>query len=596
MTPVENLRHLMAERQIQGVLVSMSDPFQNESPPPAFQRIRYLTHFTGSYGLCLVLGKKAALFVDGRYTTQAQQQIDTSVFDIQPYGWASVKSWLSTHYPKDLHISYDPWTFTYRDHMALNALATSLECTFLPSSINDVDAIRSNIDPIPATPLFNYQMSYAGETATSKIEKVCTSLKEHAIDHFIFFDPLSLCWLLNIRGNDTPCTPVSLCYGILDIQGTIHLFIDLHKIVPTVRDAIGVPIVLHPIEEFASAVQALGRSTSSRIGYDPDTALSVLSTWSEACPSSFVPTKDPSILLRACKNATEISQARQAHVYDALCLIRFFTWLDTHWTKELLTGYTLTQKLEACRAENPFYQSLSFPAIVGVNAQSAIIHYRAERTTAPVTDNSIILIDSGSQYLEGTTDITRMVFLGPTPSARQKEVYTLVLKGLIALSQARFPKGVRGCQLDTLARSFLWQQDLDYAHSTGHGVGQFLNVHEGPQNISTPLKDVPLEPGMIVSNEPGCYFPNEWGIRIENLMVVVDTGNVDLLSRPVYAFETLTLVPIAQNLMDVSLLTFSEITWLNEYHKRVYQIVSPHLDSEEHDWLKKATQAIDTIT
>ncbi len=586
--PLKILRDHLKRAGYDGLFLPMADAFQTEFLDPSQQRIEYLTGFKGSYGFFLILPNTAALFLDGRYTLQAQNQVDTKEIELRPYGFAAIKEWLSSQKTNTLRIAYDPWIQTVEEVTLLEATGKNLGISFVPHlAENIVDHIWSD-RPLPKEgPVEIYPVSYAAADISSKLKGITDHFSTHKIDSLFLGNPESICWLLNFRGRDCAYTPISYCYALVHKDASVDLFIDPSKIGKEIATHFGPKVRIHALKEIQAILSSL-QEKKSKVALDPKTTPSTIFKFLEQLNLSVLFLEDPCLLAKACKSSQEITHIKQAHLWDGVALVKFMAWLEEEVPKNSVTEVSAAEKLDGFRWENPHLKSLSFPTISAVGANGAMTHYRASKDHPhSLKIGNIYLFDSGGQYLEGTTDVTRTVALGHKPSAKQKEIFTRVLKGQIALMQVKFPKGTTGAQLDVLARQYLWKIGQDYSHGTGHGVGFYLNVHEGPQNIS-PRSIVPLRPGMILSNEPGCYLEDEFGVRIENLMVVKPLDKEGSL----LGFENLTLAPLDASLIDKKLLSSEEILWINTYHAEVYKKLSPLLETEVKNWLKKATEKI----
>jgi Xaa-Pro aminopeptidase len=586
--PLKILRHHLNRAGYDGLFLSMADAFQTEFRDPSHQRIDYLTGFKGSYGSFLVLPDTAALFLDGRYTLQAQNQVDTKEIELHPYGFASIKTWLSQQKADTLKIAYDPWIQTVEEATHLETLGKNLGVSFIPHlAENLVDQVWSS-RPLPKEgPTEVYPASYAGEDISSKLKKITDLFSTHKIDVLFLGNPESICWLLNFRGTDCAYTPISYCYALVHKDASVDLFIEPSKISEDVRAHFGPNVCIHPLNQVQARLSSL-QEKKSKVALDPKTTPSTIFKFLEQLNLPVFFLEDPCLLAKACKSSQEIGHIKQAHLWDGIALVKFMAWLEKEVPKGMVTEISAAVKLDEFRRENPHLKGLSFPTISAVGPNAAMTHYHASSDHPhPLKTGSIYLFDSGGQYFEGTTDVTRTVSLGHKPSSKEKEIFTRVLKGQIALMNAKFPRGTTGAQLDILGRQYLWQIGQDYSHGTGHGVGLYLNVHEGPQNIS-PRSFIPLCPGMILSNEPGCYLENEFGVRIENLMFVKTLDKEGSLLE----FENLTWAPLDKSLLDKKLLSTEEIQWVNTYHGEIYKKLSPLLERNLKTWLKKATEKI----
>ncbi len=587
---VSALRAELAGRGVQGFLIPRADEHQGEYVPARAGRLTWLTGFTGSAGLAVVLADTAAIFVDGRYTLQAQAQVDGAVFerhhliDDPPPGW--VAKTLKTGQV----LGYDPWLHTVGEIDRLRAAAEQAGGTLKALDGNPVDAIWRDQPPPPLAPVVPHDVRFAGESAEDKRRKVAEGLAREKIDAAVITSPDSIAWLLNIRGGDVLHTPLPLSFAVIAADGTVELFIDRRKLTPAVHPHLGNGVSVREPAEFGPALDALG-AAHRKVQADPASASAWIFERLQAAGAKLHRGTDPTLLPKASKNATELEGTRAAHRRDGAALARFFAWLAHEAPKGTLREIAASDRLEAFRRQGENFRDLSFDTISGAGSNGAIVHYHATPNTEKTLEpGALYLVDSGGQYLDGTTDVTRTVAIG-TPTPEMRDRFTRVLKGHIALATCRFPKGTTGSQLDALARHALWQVGLDFDHGTGHGVGSYLNVHEGPHRISKMPNAQPLLPGMIVSDEPGYYKTGAYGIRIENLVVVVPAPLADA-ERELLGFETLTLAPIDRALVERPLMTSDEIAWLDAYHARVRREIGPLVDSDTRAWLETATEPL----
>jgi Xaa-Pro aminopeptidase len=537
-----------------GFIVPHADEFQGEYIPASAQRLAWLTGFTGSAGLAIVHPDESAIFVDGRYTLAVRDQVDT----FKPYDYSELNQWLKK--PRSVKLAYDPWLHT------LNDLALFKDVELVPCETNPIDTIWLDQPEPPLAPVVPYP-------SDTKREQV---ILDDGIDAVMLTAPDSIAWLLNIRGGDVPRAPLPLCFAILYANKHVDLFIDQRKISHEIEN-----VTIYEFTDLATILDNLNQST---VLIDPKQT----PIWIVKRLNKIVKGDDPCALPKACKNSIEIAGTRAAHLRDGSALTRFLCWL-----KPGVDEIQAAERLEQFRAETGLLHDLSFDTISGYGANGAIVHYQVTPETNKVLETgNLYLVDSGGQYLDGTTDVTRTIAIG-RPTAEHKDRFTRVLKGHISIATCRFPEGTTGTQLDILARHALWQVGLDYQHGTGHGVGIFLSVHEGPQSISKRINKVALKPGMIISNEPGYYKAGAYGIRIENLVLVTEASEIEGGEQPMMGFETLTLAPIDRNLIEVKLLNEKEIAWINNYHARVYEKIAPTLkDEQERQWLTEATATI----
>jgi Xaa-Pro aminopeptidase len=585
------LRAELKRRGLDGFLVPRSDEHQGEYVAKRSERLAWLTAFTGSAGAAAVLMDKAAVFVDGRYTLQVRQQTDTSLFEPRDLVEEGPAGWIAHALPKGAKLGYDPWLHTQGAVEHLRLAAEKAGGTLVALDSNPIDAVWADQPDAPTAKAIVQGMNLAGENAESKRTRIAEEIKSQGADAAVITLPDSICWLLNIRGGDVPHTPFALSFAIQNADGSTDLFMDERKSSPELVKHLGNAVRLRPPSDFVPALEALkGKSVIA----DPTTAASAVFDRLSAAGAKIRRAPDPVQLPKACKNPVEIEGSRKAHIRDGAALSNFLAWFAREAPNGHLTEIDTAKALEGYRARTGSLRDLSFDSISGAGANGAVVHYRVNTSTnRPVRNNEIFLIDSGGQYPDGTTDVTRTIIVG-TATAEMKDRFTRVLKGHIALATARFPEGTPGAALDAFARRALWDVGLDYDHGTGHGVGSFLSVHEGPQNISKRHVTQPLKPGMICSNEPGYYKTGEYGIRIENLIVVsaaapVPGGDPE---RKFMTFETITLAPIDLELVEPGMLTDGERQWLNAYHARVRETIAPLVDEETRPWLEQATRAI----
>ncbi len=580
------LRDELQRRGLHGFVVPRGDDFQNEYVPPCGERLAWLTGFSGSAGTAVVLDDKAAIFVDGRYTLQVRDQVDTKAFDAIDSGTTTPDAWLKTNAPRDTRIGYDPWLHTPAQVKRLEAATTAAGATLVAVEDNPVDAVWSDRPAPPLGAVVLHPLRFAGQTAKTKMATVRKALGK--ADALLISDAHAVAWLFNIRGSDVAHTPIVLARALLPVEGTPTLFVDARKLSPKVASALGKLARLEAPDALPAALEALGKQGASLL-IDPSSAPARLVQAFEQAGGKVEATGEPIALLKARKNAAELEGARAAHLRDGVAVTRFLAWFDGEAPKGRLSEIDAAKALENFRHETGCLKDLSFPSISGFGQNGAIVHYRVTTRTNRRITKGLFLIDSGAQFEDGTTDITRTLSIGK-PGREMRDRFTRVLKGHIGIATSLFPKGVSGAQLDGFARRSLWEAGLDFDHGTGHGVGSYLSVHEGPQRISK-LGGVALEPGMILSNEPGYYKAGGYGIRLENL-VVVEPRDVHGAEREIYGFETLTLVPFDLRCVEAKLLSHEEISWLNAYHARVRRALSPHLDAPTRKWLAQATKEI----
>lgn len=563
-------------------ILPLTDEFMGEYIPESESRLGWLTGFSGSAGTAVVTKDHAVFFTDGRYTLQAKDEVG-GVYDIINIADKTVDAWLAANLKSGAVIAADPTlhTVSYIRRLQKAVDDAGLKLQFVDA--NPVDAIWKERPAAPTSKATMQPLQYAGSSAKDKCKEIAVQIENKKANALFITANDSLCWLLNMRGSDVPCTPFVRAYGALQNNGTVDLFIDAGRVTPDLLKSWGDTVRIHPP---AALKQWFAAQKEKAIAIDPSFASAWVERQCTAAGARIVLMEDPCQLAKACKHAAEIEGARLAHRKDGLALTRFLHHLSRHHRD--MTEQDVCDKLLAFRMEDKDFIEPSFPTISGSGANGAIVHYRTTpKSNKKLEANTLMLIDSGGQYPFGTTDVTRTIAIG-TPSQEMKECFTRVLKGHIALATAVFPEGTNGMQLDSLARQYLWQAGLDYDHGTGHGVGSYLSVHEGPQRISKKSSDVPLRPGMIISNEPGYYSAGAFGIRIENLVVVIErfTGGD---GRKYFGFETLTLAPIDTSLIVKDMLSVSEVEWLGTYHKRVQESHVGSLNAEEKEWLAKVT-------
>ena len=586
---IRALRKLLQRQQLDGFLVPHGDEYQNEFIPPHAQRLAWITGFTGSAGSAVIMRERAAIFVDGRYILQVGGQVDTSLVSPVFVSRSSLVEWLAENLGKDERLGYDPRLHAVREMKRLRKAVQKADARLVPVEQNLIDLIWKDQ---PAAPLKGAQLhplEFAGRTATLKIKAVAGQLRKAHEDAVILTAPESIAWMLNIRGSDTEHTPVVLCYAIVPAKGRPALFIDGRKISREVRTVIERDIDIVKPSELPAYIRAFGEQEKT-VRIDPDRAAIWFDEMLRQSGASVSYGDDPCALPRAIKNSTEIKGMRAAHLRDGAAVIKCLAWLDDQQVGRV-DEIAAAKKLEAFRRDTGKLMDISFDTISGAGPNGAIVHYRVNRASnTKLEAGSLYLVDSGGQYRDGTTDITRTVAIG-TPGTEMISRNTLVLKGHIEIAMARFPAGTRGVDIDALARAALWAAGLDYNHGTGHGVGSYLSVHEGPQGISRRAM-VALEPGMILSNEPGYYKEGAYGIRIENLVLVKRPAAIRGGEQKMLGFETLTLVPFDRRLIDADMLSRAQLAWLNDYHALVRKKLSPEMAGRELAWLEAATAPI----
>jgi Xaa-Pro aminopeptidase len=557
------------------------------------QRLQWLTGFKGSAGSAVVLPEEAAIFVDGRYTLQVRQQVSADDWSYQSVPETSVTDWLKDHAAKGARIGYDPWLHTREWVKKAKEALASRGAELVPVGENPIDKIWIDRPEASKAKLVVQPDEYAGKGAAEKRTDIAEWLEKHEADAAVLSALDSIAWAFNVRGQDVTHTPVALAYAIVNKDGTADLFVAEEKVGPDVRQHLGNGVRLHDRYAFEGALSQFKGKT---VAVDPERAVSAIFDALDKAGAKILRLRDPVVLPKALKNPVEIAGQQAAQTRDGAVIARFLHWIDREAPKGDVDELGASDKLEAFRRENPELRDLSFDSISGAGPNGAIVHYKSsEKTNRKLETGTLYLIDSGGQYVDGTTDITRTVPIGE-PTDEMRDRFTRVLKGHIAVATAVFPKGTRGTQLDSFARRPLWDAGLDYAHGTGHGVGSFLAVHEGPQRIAPVTSsqsggDEPLQAGMIISNEPGYYKTGEYGIRIENLVLVVDK-KIAGAEKEMLGFETLTFAPIDRRLIVKAMLSPSEIEWLDTYHRQVIEKIGPSLSGSDREWLEKACAPI----
>lgn len=581
---VSRLRQTLREAGFDGWIQPRADEFQGEYVPASAARLAWLTGFTGSAGVSIILKDKAAVFSDGRYSIQLKEQIDLNVFQPCHLVTNPADDWVSKNLAPGEILAYDPWLLTEAEVKRFDAAAAKAGGSVAAAKQNLVDKIWLDRPPPPATPILPHPLEFSGVDAVKKQEEVANKIAESGATAALLTQPDSIAWILNVRGSDVEHTPLPLSFAVLGSDASIQWFVNPNKLDEKTRNWVGKNVKIDHINSFADSLKKYNDKSILVSESAPAAALAIL----RSNGANVIVGKDPVALPKSIKNKVEISGARAAHKRDAKAVIRFLHWLSTEGQSGEVTEIEASDRLESFRRGLDLFKDLSFPTISGAGANGAIIHYRAsEAKEFKLQRNSLYLCDSGAQFLDGTTDITRTIAIG-LPSQDMRRTYTLVLKGHLALSAARFPKGTTGTQLDTLARAPLWEAGLDFDHGTGHGVGSYLSVHEGPHRVSKAASNVALAPGMILSNEPGYYRAGSFGIRIENLLLVTEI-DIPGSERESYGFETLTLAPYDRNLIDTSLLSQTELEAIDLYHARVRNELAEHLSDDEAGWLISAT-------
>lgn len=579
-------REELARRKLTGFIVPRADQQQNEYVPPADERLAWLTGFTGSAGLAIVLTQAAAVFVDGRYTLQAARQVDTKAWTVESLIEPPPEAWLTAQLKAGDRLGFDPWLHTTAAAERFANACSKAGAELVAVDGNPLDAVWHERPQPPLGPVAIHGAELAGESEPDKLGRIRTEIDRLGVDALVLSDSHNVAWTFNIRGADVSHTPLPLSYALLPKDGRPTIFIDHRKLTNLTRDHLERSADVAEPEALTAQLTTLAQSGAT-VGLDSATAADALSRLVEAAGGKPVRAADPITLLKAVKNATEIEGTRRAHRRDAVALARFLAWIDREAPKGSLTEIDAVEALETFRRDTGALKDVSFPTISGTGPNGAIVHYRVTRkTNRRIQPGDLLLIDSGAQYEDGTTDVTRTMAIG-TPTAEMRDRFTRVLRGHLAIARAVFPDGATGAQLDSLARQFLWQAGIDFEHGTGHGVGSYLSVHEGPARISK-LGTTPLKRGMILSNEPGYYKTDAFGIRIENLELVVPK-EIAGAEKPMNGFEALTLAPIDRRLIEVAMLSADERNWLDAYHARVREAVRGALAPDDQRWLDEAT-------
>jgi Xaa-Pro aminopeptidase len=582
-------REELARRKLTGFVIPRADQQQNEYVAPSEERLAWLTGFTGSAGLAIVLTHEAAVFVDGRYTLQATKQVDAKAWRVEPLIDPSPESWLTAHLVAGDRLGFDPWLHTSVAAERLAAACAKARAELVAVDTNPVDSVWAERPRPPLGPVAIHGTQFSGEGEREKLERIRGEIERLGVDALVLSDSHAVAWTFNIRGADVSHTPLPLSYALLPKDGRPTVFIDHRKLSNSARDHLERSADVAEPDALRGELTALAQR-GAQVALDSATAADALSRLIESAGGKAVRGSDPVAVLKACKNPVEIEGTRRAHCRDGVALARFLAWIDREAPAGHLAEIDTVEALETFRRDTGALKDVSFPTIAGTGPNGAIVHYRVTRkTNRRIAPGDLLLIDSGAQYQDGTTDVTRTIAIGE-PSAEMRDRFTRVLRGHIAIARAVFPDGTTGAQLDSLARQFLWQAGIDFEHGTGHGVGSYLSVHEGPARISK-LGITPLRRGMILSNEPGYYKTDAYGIRIENLELVVET-EIAGAEKPMNAFETLTLAPIDRRLIDVNMLNRDELAWLNDYHARVRHEIRPQLDEPTREWLDQATAAL----
>ncbi len=580
------LRRVLARHGVDGFVLPRTDEHGSEYLPPSAERVAWLTGFTGSAATVVVLAEKAAIFSDGRYTVQLAEQVDASLFERCHAVETPPTRWLERHLPKRARLGFDPFLTRRADYERLAKVVDAKGGALVPLEPNPVDAIWTDRPPPPLAPAFAHELRYAGLSSAEKRRRIAAELAAKGADHLLVTAADAVAWLLNIRGRDIPYNPLCLSFALLDADGGCRWFVDPRKLGADLHLDPGV--VVEPVERLLPALDELGLAGCTVLADPAEVHLGFLERL-RAAGARLIEADDPIQLAKAVKNPVEIEGARAAQRRDGAAVVRFLAWLEREGLPAGVDELAAAERLDRERARDPLFEGPSFPTISAVGPNAALPHYRTTpRTNRRLEPGTVYLVDSGGQYRDATTDITRTIALGDV-AAPIKERFTAVLEGHVALAEAVFPVGTTGGQLDTLARLALWRRGLDFDHGTGHGVGSFSCVHEGPQRISKAGAGVALKPGMIVSNEPGYYAPGAYGMRTENLLLVVERGTPPGGDRPLLGFEVLTSCPIDKRLLAPALLSPETRAWLDAYHARVWTELAPLLDdAADRAWLERA--------
>ncbi|CAM3600074.1 aminopeptidase P family protein [Paraphotobacterium marinum] len=580
---VKLIRDWLKKNNLDAIIIPHENEFLCEYVPANHERLLWATGFTGSSGFAVISENQAAIFVDGRYTVQVKQQVPNSVFDYCSIPTDTITEWLLNNLAKNSKIAIDPKVHSISWVKSTESLISD-NLSFINISENPIDYFWEDKPSQANTVTRHLPESITGQSSNEKIQYISTFIKDKKLDLFIISQLESIAWILNLRGNDIPCLPVIFSHLIIDKSGMAHFFVKADLINQIKNYDFKTKITIHDVNDYARFLSSL---KDLNIGVDPLTCNQW--TQNQLTNNNINHVEDPTIHRKAIKNKTEIEGFKKSHLNDGIALVKFFSWLEQSISnKKILNEDTLSKKLWSFRKENKDCIEPSFDTISAAGPNAAMCHYNHLNSDNPskLPENGLYLLDSGAQYLYGTTDVTRTIAIGK-PTQKMIDAYTLVLKGHISVSKSLFPKGTSGSQIDTFARQYLWEYGLDFAHGTGHGVGHFLNVHEGPQRISK-LSNVPLETGMVVSNEPGYYLENEFGIRIENLEVVVEKENKG--NSISLGFSSLTKVPLDISLINKDLLNDEEINWINDYHADVYNSLEAQLSEELKSWLRIKTK------
>ncbi len=578
------LRNELRKQKLNGFIIPRQDEFQGEYVAGYAERLRWLTGFAGSWGTAIVTLKKAAIFVDGRYTIQVREQVAVKTITPQHLVDEPPTQWIEKNLSKNDRLGFDPWLTTVVEAKRFSAACAKVGVKLVPVTKNLIDKIWDGQPTRPQNPLSVQPSQFTGRSSTEKLRDMAEVLATSKADAAVLAEPSSVSWLLNLRGVDVPYTPVVLAYAILHRKGKAELFVEAKRLPEDVRSALKSTTIIRKPTELEASLKKLGTQKSSVLIDASSTPEKIRSTL-VASGAKIVEGTDPCTMPKALKNNVEQQGARSAQLRDGVALSKFLHWLSIEAPNGTLNENSAAEKLKSFRHESGMLLDLSFSTIAAAGPNAAIPHYHVDpEHCRAINNNEIFLIDSGGQYPDGTTDVTRTVIIGQ-PTDEMRDRFTRVLKGMIGISTIVFPKGTTGANIDVLARAALWKAGLDFDHGTGHGVGSYLSVHEGPARISK-NNYIALQPGMILSNEPGFYKRGEFGIRIENLLLIKEAAEIDGGERPMLSFETLTLAPIDRTLIDIKLLTSDELQWLDGYHARVLKEVGGFMDGAALEWMR----------
>lgn len=587
------LRRELAKRRLDGFIIPRSDEHQGEDVPACSERLLWLTGFSGSAGMAVVTLENAAIFIDGRYTLQVRDEVPNDLYEYRHLVTEPATDWIASAFGSDQRIGYDPWLMTHNQVLRFRKAALNSGAVLVAQETNPIDAVWRDQPAPPKAMVVPHEFKYTGKESVEKRAAVAAILTEKGLNAVVLAAPDSIAWLLNVRGGDLPSAPQPLSFAIVHDDARVDWFVDPDKPAEGLGQFLGTEIVRANPDDFGRALDILGKAGAT-VGLNGDNEPHWVGERLRISGATVEFGEDPCALPKAIKTDAELEGARAAHHRDGVAMVRFLHWLDVTLAEREISETEVADKLEAIRRTGENFRGLSFPTIAGAGPNGASPHYRATAKSSRILEQgSLFLVDSGGQYLDGTTDVTRTIPVG-TPTPEMCENFTRVLKGHIAVATARFPMGTTGSHIDPFARKSLWEAGLDYDHGTGHGVGSYLNVHEGPHRIAKGPNTVALVPGMVVSNEPGYYKAGAYGIRIENLVAVQKVEAPAGAERELFGFETLTMAPIDQRLIVANLMDQSEIAWLNDYHAWVRTSIMPLVNEDQAQWLEHATRPMGT--